>query len=103
LKGNKIVLDSNLQIMEETMQPIAETMQNEKPKRFYPKRLKWDDSKKKAICILRDDGGFPFGTISKLLGNKDKRNTIYTYNQNKDRFSCQRGQNIVHIEDENKI
>ena len=83
----------------EEIQPIEQP----KVKRFYPKRIYRDEAEKKAICIMRDCGGLSFDAITRITGKKDKRNVIYTYEQNKDRFTCQRGQSIVHIEDENII
>lgn len=83
------------------MQPIKNNqVEPTRVKRFYPPRIYRDEAEKKAIVILRDCAGLSFGAITRIINKKDKRNTIYTYNQNKDRYSCQRGQNIIHIDDE---
>jgi hypothetical protein len=80
-------------------------MEEVKQKRPYSKRVYRDEAEIKAICVLRDCGKMSWLAITRFLGLKEssKRNCEYIYKQNHEKYSCQRGQSIVHIEDENII
>ncbi len=69
-------------------------------------RMRKEESFLKAIVILRRCGGFSFTTITKLLhqdSEVQKRNVMYYYERDKDRFPCEKDMQLVHLEEENII
>lgn len=68
----------------------------EKAKRFYTKRVYREEAEIIAICRLKDCADLSFLNITRLLGLKDssKRNIVYTYEANKDKYKCSQCENL---------
>ena len=67
-----------------------------KEKRFYPKRVYKDEAELTAIVCLRDCAGLSMIAITRLLGHSDssKRNIEWVYNKNKLFFKCNQIRNL---------